>query len=521
MVSKYRQMWVILLLSAAVAQASPPDLLLKIPSSSGFSPSGHFGKAVASAGDVNHDGYEDFVVGAPLANRAYIFFGGPAADGNPEVELVCDIPGDVRFGTSVAGAGDVNFDGFDDVIVGAPLYPNGGAAFIYFGGPVIGMDGNPDVRLQGEDPYGEFGNAVAGIGDINGDGYADVLVGAHWYSDPQNEFPQRGAAYVFYGGNPMDAAYDFRVVGSDTSEELGWAVVGVGDVDRNGSPDFAIGTNFGNRAIVFLTGDDLPQPIFPVELVGEPGSFGSALAGGDINGDGYSDVLVSAPSSSGLLGAVYVFYGGWPFDPNFDVKFKGDTFPAYMGRAVASGDLNGDGFDDVMAASRQGSGTMNFVNIFFGGPNLDSVITTYDLQLQGENVGDYFGYALGELDLNGDGYEDPLIGAFGYDTPGRGQDAGAVYIYNIGNPVEADEMGIRNPAGLWSLSPNPASGVFWLERRGGSREAVDLEVWSITGQRILQRTLVSERERLDLTAFPAGVYLVKVGTHTLRLVKTR
>lgn len=513
--------WYVAMLFAGISlSAAPPNLLLKIPTSSSFTPSGRFGKAVADAGDVNGDGYEDFIVGAPLANRAYVFFGGPAGDDVPDVILLSDTTGDIRLGSSVAGAGDVNRDGYDDVIVGAPLYASrGGVAFIYFGGP--SMDGTPDVRLQGETAFGEFGGAVAGIGDVNGDRFEDVLVGDHWYASLVDSIPQAGAAYVFYGGDPMDTQYDFKVTGVDSVEELGVAVASAGDVDGNGSPDFVIGTLNGNRAILYLTGDDLPQPFWPVELQGTPGNFGRSLASGDINGDGYSDVLVGAPSAAGLYGVVHVFYGGpRPVDSHYDVRIFGDTMADYLGSSVTSGDFNGDGFDDILCGSRLDQGNINEVNICFGGASMDTLINDYDVVLQGENEGDYFGYAVANLDWNQDGYDDPLIGAFGYDTNLRATDAGAVYLYNIGNPSHVEER-LLYPQGSWRVLPNPGIGVFWITGARTGNQDVTLEVWNLTGTRVLRRNIPASGGRLDLRAYPAGVYFVNVGGQRLRVVKLR
>ena len=146
----------------------------------------NFGWSVADAGDVNGDGIPDLIVGAIYndsaakdAGKAYVYLGGVTVSTTPFVTMTGMAAND-QFGVSVAGAGDVNGDGYADVIVGARLNSlagsAAGAAFIYFGGPA--MDGIPDVVLLGEAPNDWFGNAVAGAGDLNGDGYAEVIVGA-------------------------------------------------------------------------------------------------------------------------------------------------------------------------------------------------------------------------------------------------------------------------------------------------------------------------------------------------------
>ena len=157
-----------------------------------FAPTGaavgdFLGWSVAAAGDVNGDGYADVIVGAwandtggTNAGAVYVYFGGPTADAVADVTLFAEAPGDV-FGITVAGAGDVNGDGYDDVIVGATQNDaagvNAGRAYVYFGG--LGMDAVADLTLTGEAAGDNFGISVAAAGDVNGDGYDDVIVGAY------------------------------------------------------------------------------------------------------------------------------------------------------------------------------------------------------------------------------------------------------------------------------------------------------------------------------------------------------
>lgn len=159
-----------------------------------------FGGSVAPAGDVNGDGYPDVVVGASTANgntgAVYIYFGGPVMHATPDVILTGEASGD-RFGISISTAGDVNGDGYPDLIVGADAHLNG-RAYIFYGGPGLVSKGavSADVILTGETSGGGFGISVAAAGDVNGDGRPDVIVGANLY--PSTFFI--GRAYVFFGG---------------------------------------------------------------------------------------------------------------------------------------------------------------------------------------------------------------------------------------------------------------------------------------------------------------------------------
>lgn len=153
-----------------------------------------FGNAIADCGDLNGDGNDDILVGAHLTNsntgRVYIYFGGVIM--NSAVDLILNGEASNNyFGISVAGAGDVNSDGFQDVIVGAYGYSsNTGRAYIYFGG--YSMDNIADVILTGPSTL-SFGYSVSSAGDINGDGYSDVIVSGHTYSS------NTGRAYIYYG----------------------------------------------------------------------------------------------------------------------------------------------------------------------------------------------------------------------------------------------------------------------------------------------------------------------------------
>jgi hypothetical protein len=196
-------------------------------------PYAEFGRSVASAGDVNGDGYPDIIIGSYSggSGRAYIFFGGPAMDTIPDVILTNHSSNDY-FGISVAGAGDVNGDGYDDVVVGAyvsgDLGLDSGHVYIFFGGPA--MDSIPDVVIAGL-PSELFGISVAGAGDVNGDGYADVIVGA-----PGNDAGglDGGRAYIFFGGATMDNVPDVIITGTVPTEDLGNSVAGAGDVNGDG-----------------------------------------------------------------------------------------------------------------------------------------------------------------------------------------------------------------------------------------------------------------------------------------------
>jgi hypothetical protein len=262
-----------------------------------------FGYSVAGAGDVNDDGYEDVIVGAPFYDlgrlrdpennegAAFVFLGSAAgiADGDSSAAATQFESNQLGayMGYSVAGAGDVNGDDYADVIVGAVLYDAGeideGAAFVLLGSAAGITDGDPSTaatQLESDQETAKMGQSVAGAGDVNGDGYADVIVGAYRYDAGEIE---EGAAFLFLGsasgivanGNPANA--DVQLESKQGWAWLGWSVAGAGDVNDDGyadvivgAPSYSAGELKEGAAFVYL-GEDMPatpapEPAFTIGL---------------------------------------------------------------------------------------------------------------------------------------------------------------------------------------------------------------------------------------------------------------
>ena len=163
--------------------------------------------------------------------RAYIFFGGVLMDNVADITLTGEAEYNY-FGYSVSSAGDVNDDNFSDVIVGA-VGPSTGRAYIFFGEP--SMNNIADVICTGEGVNNSFGISVSFAGDVNGDGFPDVIVGDNEY----NSFT--GRAYIYYGGASMNSVADIILTGELTFHNFGYSVSGAGDVNNNGFSDVIIG----------------------------------------------------------------------------------------------------------------------------------------------------------------------------------------------------------------------------------------------------------------------------------------
>jgi len=298
-----------------------------------------FGVAVASAGDVNGDGFDDVIVGEPDAllppgflptGQASVYLGSPSGPATAPA-WVAQAGVSERFGSAVASAGDVNGDGYDDIIVGAPANSGTGRAFLYLGSS-SGPAPVPLWTAAGASSSTHFGAAVAGAGDVNGDGFDDVVVGERDFRS--NPGCLRGRAYVYLGSSQGLAATPAWIKAGDSdcidSTVFGCAVASAGDVNGDHFSDIAIGCS-RNGSLLFLGSATGPQN---TSAWSAPGF---ARGAGDVDGDHYDDVLVSNGAASLYLG------GASGLSPA----------PAWMvggpfGSAVAAGDTDGDGRPNLL-----------------------------------------------------------------------------------------------------------------------------------------------------------------------------
>ena len=371
----------------------------------------NFGYSVSDAGDVNNDGFDDVVVGAYAYNstvgRAYLYFGGSPMNDVADVTYTGP-SSSLWFGVSVSGAGDVNGDGFDDVIVGAMRYSSyKGRSYIFYGGST--PNNTADVTLTGEASSNYFGNSVSSAGDINDDGYDDVIIGAYGNSS------FAGRAYIFFGGMVMNDTADVTISGEASGNFFGYSVSNAGDVNGNGFPDLLAGayTYSSSTGRVYFYDYFMKNEIVSDLTLssGESGDFFgySVLSAGDVNGDGFSDVIVGAFADSALTGKSYIYFGGIIPDNIADVTLTGETDSCAFGRSVAcAGDVNDDGYDDVIISAFLYSSETGRAYIYFGGSPMNN---TADVIMTGMASDRWFGNTVSSAgDVNKDGYSDVIVG---------------------------------------------------------------------------------------------------------------
>ena len=421
----------LLLVPVAPARGQTPSrIVIDVP---GSGIAARLGQMVAAAGDLNGDGRPDFAVASPgwgpttsdSTGRVLIWFGGRDLSAAPD-RILTGFRRGAQFGYAVCGIGDVNGDGFDDLLVTAPGFERGdvsrfgsGRGYVYFGGAAF--DDLPDrildpVNFQGYGFARQLGSSAAGLGDTDGDGFPDWAIG---FDNSQTIV--RGGAYVYHGG-VTPASVPVILAKNNGGQRP--VVAAAGDFDGDGLADLAIGAPFSSGTAIVTTvsifaglvGSGGADPIgtASVSAVG----FGAALAAADVNGDGLSDVLVGQPLAGGasqvrLILGTRVHNFGLIAEP---FLFPSGGAPDSFGCSLAVGKADGTGDLDLLVGAsgdRSGGAGAGAVYLYrlqerFGVPvPLTILVTTIP-----GSPGDALGARVAVPgDVDGNGIDDLLVGA--------------------------------------------------------------------------------------------------------------
>lgn len=461
------------------------------------------GQSVNSAGDVNGDGIDDFLIGANKADsvgnqrsesgEAYLIYG---SDDLPETIDLANLGdrGVIIHGANLGDitahyvdAADINGDTYSDIIIGAL---GGESAYVVFGGPDLPKSidlaslGSAGITIKGSDLNDLTGNPVAEIGDINGDEFPDFAVGAIWADSVNNARDKAGETHVIFGGSTLPQTIDLatatsgvmRIFGAQQGDESGVSIAGLGDVNDDGIDDLIIGarytdgrddnTNRAGESYIIYGNRSLPASIdlatdgaadVTIYGVGAHDFSGHySRGGGDVNGDGHNDIVIGVVGADSKdntrlnAGESHIIFGGPGLPATIDLATLGAAGVTFYGVDAGDesgrdidivGDLNGDGFDDVAISARGGDGAVNQTGgagetyVIFGRAVFPQTLDlrvpgTADQILFGIDAGDESGIMVrGAGDVNDDGVDDLIIGARYADSVGNGRlDAGEAYV---------------------------------------------------------------------------------------------
>lgn len=456
------------------------------------------------SGDVNGDGYGDVLIGAPEGtDTTYVrlYFGGADFDtipdlifyGGPAYALE---PG---FGAGCAIIGDVNDDGFDDILIGNLNYqyiypPGAGIAYLYFGG--VDIDTIPDIIFEGEYWHHNLGYHVSGAGDVNGDGYDDWLINA-----PNDDIAGFGRIYLFFGGENPDRICDVFFIG-EPFDFLQFNNPQLGDINDDGYDDMIFYTlNYVNYVCEIHLGSENMDNV--PDIVYENSCNGGGI--GDVNDDGYNDWMLSRYG-------LELFFGSADLDTASDMIFWPEP-PCFMFRYEFAGeDIDGDTVGDIIISGYESGGSFRGLIIgYSGGEYLDSL---YDYIFDSCIPEELLGTTIGLADVNGDSVFEVLGGASQSIQPNSAWGPGRVWF--LATPevrVAPDFKTLPQEFSLHQNYPNPFNPTTTIPFALPTESRVKIAIYNILGQRVavLEDGILQAGNHIaswNSTGMASGVYLI-------------
>lgn len=468
-----------------------------------------YGYSMSTAGDLNQDGYDDIIYLVYYNNvgdKGYIFFGGAPMDTFPDIILTGE-PGEL----GCVCSGDLNNDSISDIIIGQPSGGGGyGVVQIYFGGPT--MDSLPDIKIHGENYASEFGVAVA-CGDVNGDSSDDLIIGAYAYDG----FTLDGRVYVYYGGVLLDTFPDV-IINGHNGEAFGKSVGSGGDLNSDGYEDIVVGADENSEAYpgagkvyVFLGGDPMdtiPDCWLhgegamhylgwqPVNLIPNALDIDRILVGTPFYPYGFP---FYAP------GKLYVLFGGTPPDTLVDWFKHGEDDSSSLGMASSSGGFeSGDIFGEIVGGAPIGVTRYGKGSMWLGDSPLDSI---YDAYLQGNNNYSGIGWVVACAgDVNGDGYDEVMFSNYAGVNP-------TVWVCRYtGQGITEQRAGNIGPS--VEIYPNPFSELININfGRVQRAECMDVNIYDVAGKKVVVYEIKDKARvklEIDTKDLSCGVYFLQV-----------